>query len=98
MPAREFRFDDRQQGGDHGVRDVGERRPRGLRVDDVAQHLHADLELALVGPAPGDVEHVPKVARLFQCLLERRGQDRGIGRRIEKSGLQDGVEGRGIAA
>ena len=55
--------DRRQGGGEAGVGDVRER-ARGLdRREEAAEHVHADMEDLVVGPAPLGVEEILHVAR-----------------------------------
>src|SRR3546814_6137937 len=62
--------------------DVAERAPAGIDVALVAQDVDADLEAAVVGPAPRLLEHVLQVLRLAQRHLQldfqglRRREDR----------------------
>src|SRR3546814_3452094 len=46
--------------------DVAERAPAGIDVALVAQDVDADLEAAVVGPAPRLLEHVLQVLRIAQ--------------------------------
>ena len=98
MLARELLFDRWLEGGDGGVRDVGERGAGGFGVRDVAQHAHADLELAILGPAAHDVQHVLEVVGLAQRLRQFRAQGFRRRQRVEEAARQHRLQQIGVTA
>ena len=73
-------------------------RARRLAVEPAAQHLHADLELALADPAPREVEQLLVVARAVEHRVEFGGErPRSGGSGSKKLGRQHGVEQAGPA-
>src|SRR5882762_9751794 len=71
---------------------IGEGGARRIAIDAVAQQVDADLELAVVRPAPRDVEAVAEIARPSEGALQLRRKDRLRWGRIEEIRREDAIE------
>ena len=94
----EFLQDRLGERGDDAIGDVAQR-PAGLGQGvGVAQDLHADLELAVVGPAPRQVEHVLEVPSPREPPRQLLVHGRAARRPGVEVGRQDGIQQARVAA
>ena len=98
MLAGELFLDARPQAVQGRLGDVAQRRGGGPGRQVAAQALHADLELAVVGPAAAVVQHVLEIPGPVEHAVELTRQRLGRRRRIEEVGGKDAVQDRGPAA
>jgi hypothetical protein len=96
--CREFLLNRRQQTANDRVGNVGKSQVRPVDVTGVTQNLNTHLELRVIRPAAGDVEHILHIARPRQTPGEIFRHRFGIGQFIEKAKFKHAIEQKRVSA